>query len=326
MKVKFTLLPVLSIIGLISAISCGQAPQSRQEDSTAAVQEPGIRHCQLLRAGEIEVIVGDGSRARHHPGIWMLTTEHRPFNVFHNRSAAMLGGGLRGRRNTMLEKIDETSCMLKKEATERDPSEIRVVFRAVAPYYLDYEHTVKDTENRMPELLDFRSFAWANYTNSPEDPRIHFLSSGEWFRWTPEKHGGPGTQIAPGYVPDEELEVWPENHPDPSFWWYKRHERRFDEPFYYGRFGQMVLIWVYDTPRWLRFHLSPEGGGRSILPGKTSTAWDFEYIIPEEEYEVGREYTFRVRLIYKKYVDDEDVLREVRKAQEELGFETVALK
>ena len=41
---------------------------------------------------------------------------------------------------------------------------------------------------------------------------------------------------------------------------------------------------------------------------------------------MGREYTFRVRLIYKKYVDDEDVLREVRKAQEELGFETVALK
>ena len=68
------------------------------------------------------------------------------------------------------------------------------------------------------------------------------------------------------------------------------------------------------------------GGGRSILPGKTSTAWDFEYIIPEKDYEVGREYTFRVRLIYKKYVDDEDVLREVRKAQDELGFEKVAMK
>jgi len=315
---------VLAAVAAISiaALACGGGPGTAQEKPGAAGADPGVRHCQLLRAGEIEVIVGDGSRARHHPGIWMMTSEHRPFNIFHNRSAAMLGGGLRGRR-PVLEKIDETSCALVKKASERDPSDIRAEFRVSAPYYLDYTHTVKDVVNRMEEGMSYRSFAWANYTNSPEDPRIHFLSNGEWHRYTPEVHGGPGSTIAPGYVPDEELEVWPETD-DPAFWWYKRYERRFDEPFYYGRFGQTVAIWVYDTPRWIRFHLSPEGGGRSILPGRTSTAWDFEYIIPEKDYEVGREYTFRVRLIYKKYEGDEDVLREVRKAQQELGFETVA--
>ncbi|MFC1537700.1 hypothetical protein ACFL4P_02610 [Gemmatimonadota bacterium] len=287
-------------------------------------KEPCTSHCQLLRAGEIEVIVGDGSRARHHPGIWMMTNIHRPFNIFHNRSAAMLGGGLRG-RSPVLEKIDENSCALVKPATRDDPSEIRAVFRVSPPYYLDYEHTIRDTENRIPKDMNYRSVAWCNYTNSPEDQRIHFLSNGEWLRHTPEFHGGPGSTIAPSYVADSLLEVWPETD-DPGFWWYKRLDRRFDEPFYYGRFGESVVIWVYDTPRRLRFHLSPEGGGRSLIPGKTSTAWDFEYIIPEKEYQVGREYTFRVRMIYKKYVDDEDVLREVRKAQEELGFEKVQKK
>jgi len=322
MRYAIFLIAAAFIIPAICAVSSCQAPQGVREASVAKTQEPCIRHCQLLRAGEIEAIIGDGSRARNHPGIWLLTSEHRPFNVFHNRSAAMLGGGLRN-RNPVLERIDETSCVLKKEATEDDPSVIRAVYRILAPYYLDYEHTIKDTENRIPQGLSFRSVGWANYTSSPDDLRIHFLSNGEWFRWAPEHHGGPGSSIAPGYIPDEELEVWPEDYPDPSFWWYKRHERRFDEPFFYGRFGDMVLIWVFDTPRWLRFFLSPEGGGRSLIPGKTSTAWDFEYIIPEKDYRVGKEYTFRVRLIYKKYEGDEDVLREVRKAQEELGFEKV---
>ena len=88
----------------------------------------------------------------------------------------------------------------------------------------------------------------------------------------------------------------------------------------------MVMILIFDKPEWIRFFLSPEGGGRSLIPGSTSTAWDFEWIIPNEEYEANREYTFRLRLVYKKYEGDEDVLREVRKAQEELGFEKVAIK
>ena len=308
------------ILASFSIVSCEKNVKPLSKEAAESVDQC-IRHCQLLRAGEIEAIIGDGSRARHHPGIWMLTSAHRPFNIFHNRSAAMLGGGLRGRR-PVLEKIDETSCMLKKESTEDDPTEIRVVFRAVAPYYLDYEHTARDTRHRIPEGMTYRSFGWANYTNSPDDSRIHFISNGEWHRYIPEYHGGPGSTIAPSYVPDEELEVWPESD-DPAFWWYKRYEKRFDEPFYYGRFGETVVIWIYDTPRWLRFHLSPEGGGRSLLPGKTSTAWDFEYIIPEDEYQVDKEYTFRVRIVYKKYEGDDDVLREVRKAQEELGFEKV---
>ena len=84
----------------------------------------------------------------------------------------------------------------------------------------------------------------------------------------------------------------------------------------------MVMILVFDRPKWLRFFCSPTGGGSSLIPGKTCPAWDFEWIIPESDYEVGKEYAFRVRLIYKPFVSDEDVLAEYRKAQSELGFES----
>ncbi len=35
---------------------------------------------------------------------------------------------------------------------------------------------------------------------------------------------------------------------------------------------------------------------------------------------MGREYSFRVRLIYKLFLSDDDVVQEVRKSQAELGF------
>lgn len=172
------------------------------------------------------------------------------------------------------------------------------------------------------QRCDFREVSWCCYINSPEDSRISFLSNGEWFRYISPKHG-TGSNVAPSFIPDDELEVWPTMPEDRRPFHWDRLDRRFDEPFYYGRLGEMLFLLVFDKPKWLRFFCSPTGGGPSILPGKSCPAWDFEWIIPGTEYEVGREYTFRVRLVYKLYVSDDDVLAEVGRAQDELGFEKV---
>ncbi|MFH1071070.1 MAG: hypothetical protein V1794_15735 [Candidatus Glassbacteria bacterium] len=319
---------IVALIGIFVLTGAACVKVNVQNDEKADASDTScVRHCVLLRAGEIEAIIGDGSRSRNHPGIWMLTNEHRHFNVFHNRSSAMNGGGLRN-RNPVVEQLDETSCVLKKESTEKDPTVIRAKFTAVAPYYLDYELETTDTQDRLGGL-GHHSIGFANYTNSPSDIRIHYLSNGEWYAWVPApydkdgKFGGPGSSVAPNYVPKEDFEVWPEGWDDPSFWWYKRHDRGFDEPFFYGRFDDQVVIWVFDQPKMLRFFLSPIGGGPSLIPGLTSPAWDFEWIIPKKDYEVGRTYKFRCRIIYKPYEGDEDVLKEVRKTQAELGYETV---
>jgi hypothetical protein len=112
-------------------------------------------------------------------------------------------------------------------------------------------------------------------------------------------------------------------HGYPPFNWVEWNKKSFDEPFYYGRFQKMVMILIFDRPKWIRFYVSPSGGGESLIPGISSPAWDFEWIIPEKDYQINRDYKFRVRLVYKQYESDEDVLKEFRKAQDELGFEKV---
>jgi hypothetical protein len=317
------LLAVLcAIIITVTGCGSGTADQVPLQQATAE-NEDDTRHCVLLRAGEIEAIIGDGSRIRNHPGIWLLASQFSPYNVAHNKSSMLNGGGLRN-REPIIKKLDEFSCVLERSSTPDDPSDIRAIYRIRAPHYLDYEHNIRDTADRIDPSLGYRSVGFANYTNSPDDLRIHFISNGEWLRWTPKEHGGEGSAVAPSYLAVDELEVWPDGHPDPSFWWYKRLDRGFDEPFFYGRFEDMVLIWVFDQPQYLRFFLSPEGGGRSLRDGKTSTAWDFEWVIPQDEWQAGKWYNFRARLILKRFVSDDDVLLEVRRAQQELGFQTVA--
>ncbi|MFH1069775.1 MAG: hypothetical protein V1794_09190 [Candidatus Glassbacteria bacterium] len=280
-------------------------------------------HCQMIRAGEIEAIVGDGAGHRVRPGIWALSSIHHHFSIFKNMGSGMLAGVFRGKTNTLLEYVDDSTSILKREATEEYPYQARMVFRMRSPYYLDTELTVRDTQDRLAgKPYDFLSQSFNCYTNSPSDIRIHYLSGGQWERYIPPFHAAPGTSIKPSYISPEELEVWPkiEDHP---FNWTSWYEKSFDEPFFYTRFEKMVMILVFDKPRWIRFYLSPSGGGESLIPGQTSPAWDFEWIIPTKDYVVGKDYTYRIRMVYKRFESDDDVLAEVRKAQQDLGFETV---
>jgi len=282
-------------------------------------------HCQMIRAGEIEAIVGDGAGHRVRPGLWSMSSIKRQYSIFRNMSSGMLAGDFRSKANTVLEYVNDSTAMLKREPTDDYPVRARLVYRARSPYYLDTELTIHDVVDLIaarPAEGNERQVAYNCYTNSPEDIRINFLSGGQWERFIPAVHAGPGSSIAPAYLKDSELEVWPQSD-DPRFHWYKRYEKRFDEPFYYGRFGDMVLILVFDQPKLLRFYLSPSGGGDSMIAGQTSPAWDFEWLIPRKDYQANKDYTFRTCLVYKQFESDEDVIREVRKVQHDLGYETV---
>lgn len=317
----------ISLMVLVSAaatLSCGSTEDAVSgKQVQVSVAQP--RHCQLIRAGEIEAIVGDGAGHRVRPGIWALSSIHHHFSIFKNLSSGMLTGEFRGKADTVLEYVDDSTSVLKREPTDDYPVKARMVFRARSPYYLDTELTIRDAVDLVaakPMEGDERQVAINCYVNSPEDIRINFLSGGQWERFIPSVHAGPGSSIAPAYLKDSELEVWPKTD-DPRFHWYQRYEKRFDEPFYYGRFGKMVLILVFDKPRWIRFYLSPSGGGASLIPGQTSPAWDFEWLIPRKDYRPNQDYLFRTCLIYKQFESDEDVIREVKKVQHDLGYETV---
>ena len=95
---------------------------------------------------------------------------------------------------------------------------------------------------------------------------------------------------------------------------------RFHLPFYYGLFrsktlGQrseeQVYLIMFDRTENIRFSHSPSGGGRSLDGEDTNPAWDFQYIIPS--YTLNAEYSFKARVVYKKFAGRGDVIAEYEK-------------
>ena len=276
-------------------------------------------HCAMIQAGEIQIIVGDAARegagGRQYCGLWSLTSVHRVFNAFGNSFAGLIPGHLRG-KGPVLEQPGERTCLLRHAACEARPYEATAYYTARAPHYIDHELAIRWLHVERPLSMPYGEVCWNSYINCPEDPRIHYLSGGGWHRYQSPSHG-VASRIAPSWLSPQRREPMPDPRPGFLYDWYGAG---FDEPFFYGRVGEMALVHVFDAPERLRFYLSPSGGGESLLPGSTCPAWDFLWIVPGAQWEAGREYRFRMRLVYKRYEGDEDVLAEVRRAQDELGF------
>lgn len=280
-------------------------------------------HCALLQTEELQVVVGDAERdgagGRQYCGIWSLTSKHRVFNAFGNSFAGLIPGEIRGKA-PRLEVVDKHTVVLQRDADGRYPVSARALYRVVEPHAIDHVLSCTDLADVRAEGCSFREYTWCSYTNSPEDPRLHFLSGGTWFRYISPRHGY-GANIAPAGVPEADLEAWPPRtispYGDPTPFHWDRIRERFDLPFYYGRLGDMVLIFMFQRPDGLRFYCSPSGGGVSLLPGRTCPAWDFEWVVPGSAYAVGRAYEFRLRTVYKPFVSDEDVLAEFRRYESE---------
>lgn len=283
----------------------------------------------MLQTSEIQTIIGDASRdgvgGRQYCGVWSLTSKHRQFNAFGNSYAGLIPGEIRG-RSPVLNMRDDRTCVLSRNADEAYPVEVRAEYRVSEPYYIDHTLSFIDQKDTRQKGCSFREASSCCYMNCPDDPRLHFRSRGEWHHYISPSHG-VASNIAPSYIPEGELEDWPiksdwrdKRLDDRSFHW-DRYEYRFDEPFYYGRLGSMALILLFDRPRWSRFFCSPSGGSRSLIAGQHCPAWDFEWVIPASEYVVGREYRLRMRMIYKQFISENDVLDECHRSQAQLGFE-----
>jgi hypothetical protein len=147
---------------------------------------------------------------------------------------------------------------------------------------------------------------WASYIDEPADKRIYFRGkrSGEstdgWIAAFSHKHGHESThrgehdELEAYFAPNFNARL--ANH---------FSDYRYTHPYYYGRFHNMVLAFLFDTSEVIRFSQSPDGGGTG------NPAWDFQFLIPKLEY--GRKFIFRSRLIYKPFVSRADVEEEYRR-------------
>ncbi len=152
---------------------------------------------------------------------------------------------------------------------------------------------------------------WASYIHAPLDKSIYFLAAGStldkpvWTQYCTQEHGRDSSVRHESDnldIPFAGGEGTLFNNLSPL---------RYSVPFFYGRVGANVLIYIFRSGPCIRFSHSPSGGGPTASGDAQNPAWDFQLIVPQ--YKVGDEYGLSMRLVYKRWVDRADVIAEARK-------------
>ncbi len=158
----------------------------------------------------------------------------------------------------------------------------------------------------------FMGVFWASYINAPLNKSIYFLQEGatleapQWLQYCTQRHGLNSTVLGPNDEP------FTEDGKSTTNLFASVSPLRFSVPFYYGRFRDHVLIFLYEAEEGgrIRFSQSPSGGGKTPAGDDTNPAWDAQLIVPDPK--VGQAYGMKARLIVKPWEGREDVLQHAR--------------
>jgi hypothetical protein len=224
------------------------------------------------------------------------------FNLEHIFGGDSLGDKFEPRRSPMIVFEQEDEALLYQPVTPASKVESLTRFRLEPPHYIDV--TFRCIVHSLDHFRHgYAALFWASYIHSPPDKRITFRgaeneSESGWITAFSERHGERSTHISATDRPDAfffapGFNVTLANH-------FSGH--RYAKPYYFGRFHDMVLIYMFDATEVIRFSQSPDGGGGP------NPAWDFQYLIPDVE--AGRTYSFRARIVYKPYRGLADVEHE----------------
>lgn len=206
---------------------------------------------------------------------------------------------------------EPNSVVLVRRAAD-DPwaLESRMTYTVAAPHAIDFEFRCEPKDARRFGRRQYGVLFWADYMNDVEEVALHFRGVNgpdgpeQWIAASappghPDYVGG-GTYRHVSAAPLEydsdhnlKLNLWSYDYP------------RFSVPFYYGLAAHgMVLILMFDRG-WsaedeIRFSLFKFKVGEQVR----RPAWDFQYVI--HRVETGRQYGYRGRLVWKKFVSPED--------------------
>ncbi len=275
---------------------------------------PAQAPVQFVRCGDLSVLFGDGTPhgmgGPGYCGIWSLGSVHDSHNGFVNSLAGFLFNSHR-KQPVGLRRTGQHQVLYRFRGKALYTQSL---FTVREPHYVDCTTTVVPQRRVAGPYLQQ---SWASYINSPLSGDIHFLHERKWVRAHSPAHGVDAT-YAPSSLTDPEDDL---RHLSPeerkSSFVHAYSQQRFDEPFYYGRVRRMAMAFFFDTYENIRFTISPTGGGVSILPDKTSPAWDWLWLIPHPK--VGKGYSLRVRMIYRYFVSREDIVEEFNRWRSTLG-------
>lgn len=230
------------------------------------------------------------------------------FNLEHIFGGDSLHELFEPRKHPMtLYRKSDVEVLLYQAPTPLSGVESLTAFKVVSPHYIDIAfECILHSEDFFTH--DYAGFFWASYIRNPSDKKIYFRGvpenergSPEWIGGWSEEHGVASTHR--GIADDhdfffaDDFNARLANH----FSAY-----RYMEPYFFGRYKNMVLGFLFDADEVIRFSQSPNGGGRGQNP-----AWDFQYLIPSPR--TGKKYSFKARIIYKPFISENDMAEEYKK-------------
>jgi len=202
----------------------------------------------------------------------------------------------------MLFRKSKTEVLLYQEATPLSSVESLTEFKVVEPHYIDITFRCIFHDSEFFKY-GYAGLFWASYINKPADKKIYFKGIKEdardasWIGAYSVKHGHESTHIG---IEDEHNFFFADNFNATLVNNFSRY--RYTDAFYYGKFHNMAVAYLFDSDEVIRFSQSPTGGG------ETNPAWDFQYLIPS--LKIGKEYSFKARVIYKPFQSAKDLEQE----------------
>lgn len=287
---------------------------------------PGVALAQnqvALEKGDLKAVFIDNSSYGKHPkgynGISELYHKDQDSTLFipagvnleHIFGGDHLESFFEPRTEPMtIERLSDTKVILHQPETSFSHVESWTIFQMVDPNYIDVDFRFVIHNEAMYNHRYIGLF-WASYINYPEYIGINFKGKNKYSKYKSnwqyvysEHHNENATHISdkdtfkPYMVPDFDVGLTVEIS-----------DYVYTEPYYYGRFHNMVLAYLFKEPKegFIRFAKSPDSGA----PGRAKPAWDFYYLLPD--FEVGKEYSLKLRVVYKTWAGQKNIDEEYRK-------------
>ncbi len=277
---------------------------------------------ETLSVGDLTAVVGDNAEHGQHRagynGLWSLKHRSLDRNLFVPAYAGLnlehiFDGAppfdsevfFEPRRAPMtLRRHDESTVELHQPPTPTFELESWTKFQLKPPYYIDMSFECRPHQHVFDH--GYIGVFWASYMNGPMDKSLYFLggeSPGHWLQYCTQFHNDQSTVRST----EDAFELT--FSPDYREALFRNYSRlRFREPFYYGNFGDLVWIVMFDSDQLVRFSHSPSGGGLNRAERTTNPAWDFQFIVPR--FEVPERYRLDVRAVLRPRCSREEIVEE----------------
>jgi len=207
---------------------------------------------------------------------------------------------------TLFRKTDD-EVLLYQDPTPLSGVESLTSFKVVPPHYIDvtFEFIFHNDEFFRH---GYAGLFWASYIHQPDDKKVYFNGvmenetpeNSSWIAAYSQEHGVNSTHKS---VDDDHDLFFAENFNAKLANHFSGY--RYSEPCFFGRYKNMVLAYMIHGDQVIRFSQSPTGGG------DLNPAWDFQYLIPAPEK--GKKYSFKARMVYKPFINENDILEEFKK-------------